>query len=1079
MTYTAKPFDRDEERRLLNGWFGSVAFDQTPTGIPALEPDDNDDEDEAADEGPATGHSYGGAMSVDLHMQGHHDQLSHGNRKLATDQPADPAADPGADPAAAPAPDDSVGDVPEHKGAMIALIPSAADADRLAVDGGEPSAELHCTLAYLGDDASQIPSDVQAGIIANLTECLAGWPVVEADAFAVSLFNPGDVNDMEPCIALALSGADLQHVHGIAEEAIVAVVYDQSDTVDPGDLPEIPDVVVAADPPPVVPAAPADPSVPPPPVGPVDAGPAWEPPDQFLPWIPHVTLTWDTTGTQVSDLVDRVGPIVFDRVRIAFAGVNTDIPLSATPNVPGDGDPAAGPDDGSGYPVVSAGGQDWLSRMPDVLKRYWIKHLAPWGPGAFARCVPALRKYFPRDPKGTCANLHKEATGRWPGEDHSVRTETTMASPTTPAPMPAVPAGAGDDPCPDGQHTDPDTGNCVPDEPTVPAKPAGTTPAMAGNPTTPAAPAPAAPAGPGVPGGNPCPDGQHIDPTSGDCVPDDSTAPAPAPATTVEHFHAIQHVEGVSTGMRTFVPGSLTWRTPPYAFHWQRNSSAHGGTPETVQVGNVTRAERDPADNTVIHGWGNIDLDSPEGLDYARRLANGFSNWVSIGLDESPVEVEFVWPEGGDPNDINIEDGDIGALFAEPEQEVYHSGRIGELTAVSVPAQAEATIAPTQALLDELAARGVVMAASAVPPHETPTAGDSWDGAAAEAALPDPLPVATAKNMYAWYDDTAVDGDNIPKSGCKFPHHDVGADGQPGAANLAACSAVIGALHGGRGGADIPDTDRQGVYDHVAKHLTDGGQQPPALAARALVAAGHIIEIPNVPPAWWFQRPTDVTPHGALTVTDEGRIYGWLAPAGIAHRGFPGRRVTVPMGNVDYSRWMGGEAIVAGGGRIVAGPITMECGHMPPSVSSRSVIRMEHYDNTCSVAAKACIGEDRNGVWIAGALEPGVTAEQVSRMLACRLSGDWAPHPERAGWQEFVAALLVPVPGFPQGRSAPSVRVAGGALVASSVPVRFAHASADYNGPDLRPAMERVAKSIGRDRRSRLEALHAKVHGGR
>jgi hypothetical protein len=288
---------------------------------------------------------------------------------------------------------------------------------------------------------------------------------------------------------------------------------------------------------------------------------------------------------------------------------------------------------------------------------------------------------------------------------------------------------------------------------------------------------------------------------------------------------------------------------------------------------------------------------------------------------------------------------------------------------------------------------------------------------------------------------------------------------------------VIGALHGGRGGADIPDTDRQGVYDHVAKHLTDGGQQPPALAARALVAAGHIIEIPNVPPEWWFSRPTDVTPHGALTITDEGRIYGYLAPAGVRHRAFPDRRVTVPMGHVDYSGWMGGEAIVAGGGRVVAGPITMECEHMPPSASSRSAVRMEHYANACSVVAKACIGEDAHGVWIAGALEPHVTADQVSRMLACRLSGDWAPHPDRPGWQDFVAALVVPVPGFPQARTAPSVRVAGGALVASAVPIRFAHARDDYAGPDLGPVMERLARSIGRDRRSRLEELHTRVHG--
>jgi hypothetical protein len=140
-------------------------------------------------------------------------------------------------------------------------------------------------------------------------------------------------------------------------------------------------------------------------------------------------------------------------------------------------------------------------------------------------------------------------------------------------------------------------------------------------------------------------------------------------------------------------------------------------------------------------------------------------------------------------------------------------------------------------------------------------------------------------------------------------------------------------------------------------------------------------------------------------------------------------------------------------------------------------VRMQHYDNACSVVAKARVGENRRGVWIAGALEPGVTADQVSRMLACRLSGDWAPHPERPGWREFVAALLVPVPGFPMARSAPSVRVAEGALVASAVPVRVVHRGADTaTTADLRPALERVAQTIGRDAASRLAALRGRVH---
>ena len=69
----------------------------------------------------------------------------------------------------------------------------------------------------------------------------------------------------------------------------------------------------------------------------------------------------------------------------------------------------------------------------------------------------------------------------------------------------------------------------------------------------------------------------------------------------------------------------------------------------------------------------------------------------------------------------------------------------------------------------------------------------------------------------------------IPKDAGKFPHHMVDANGTVGAANTNACSAVIASLNGGRGGSGIPDADRQGVWDHVAKHLTDDGKEPPAL----------------------------------------------------------------------------------------------------------------------------------------------------------------------------------------------------------------------------------------------------------
>lgn len=62
-----------------------------------------------------------------------------------------------------------------------------------------------------------------------------------------------------------------------------------------------------------------------------------------------------------------------------------------------------------------------LRGMPRHLKVYWVT-----GPGAakimwrtdgsFRRCVILLREYFPKEPEGLCAKLHKAATGEWPAE---------------------------------------------------------------------------------------------------------------------------------------------------------------------------------------------------------------------------------------------------------------------------------------------------------------------------------------------------------------------------------------------------------------------------------------------------------------------------------------------------------------------------------------------------------------------------------------------------------------------------------------------------------------------------------------
>lgn len=114
---------------------------------------------------------------------------------------------------------------------------------------------------------------------------------------------------------------------------------------------------------------------------------------------------------------------------------------------------------------------------------------------------------------------------------------------------------------------------------------------------------------------------------------------------------------------------------------------------------------------------------------------------------------------------------------------------------------------------------------SAFGSHKTATVKGTWDAGAQEKNVTSPNTLAYYGRIYAWQKPgaTATNG-KYAKTDMGFPHHMVGADGTPGAANLTGCSAGIGRCNQGNGGAD-----RQGIYNHLASHLRDGGQEPPKL----------------------------------------------------------------------------------------------------------------------------------------------------------------------------------------------------------------------------------------------------------
>ncbi|MEV0754966.1 phage minor head protein [Streptosporangium sp. NPDC050280] len=171
-----------------------------------------------------------------------------------------------------------------YTGAMVALVPSQADIDRLLVDDGELADDLHLTLLFLGD-GDDVDAETRQEIVDRLRGCVAelrdvdGVPLpVQGDGFALSAFNPGS-SEPDTALVLGVGGEHLAQVKN-------AVTYC---------------------------------------VGDVYAFPA-----QHTPWVAHVTLTYSDDLAQLAGLVDRTGPITFDRLRVVFNGDITDIPLSAS-----------------------------------------------------------------------------------------------------------------------------------------------------------------------------------------------------------------------------------------------------------------------------------------------------------------------------------------------------------------------------------------------------------------------------------------------------------------------------------------------------------------------------------------------------------------------------------------------------------------------------------------------------------------------------------------------------------------------------------------------------------------------------
>lgn len=175
-----------------------------------------------------------------------------------------------------------------HTGAMIALVPTVEDATRLAVDGGEDADQLHVTLMYLGE-AAMLPSEVCDSLVRAVERVTAELPTVTGKIFSVNVFNPtpgGSIvaaGGSEPCVTWSLEGELLTNAHKLVTPTVREVF----------------------------------------------ASYMLEPHQQHDPWIPHITAAYiaDDDEVDLTPFTNMLGPVTFDRVRLAFGDNVVDIPL--------------------------------------------------------------------------------------------------------------------------------------------------------------------------------------------------------------------------------------------------------------------------------------------------------------------------------------------------------------------------------------------------------------------------------------------------------------------------------------------------------------------------------------------------------------------------------------------------------------------------------------------------------------------------------------------------------------------------------------------------------------------------------
>ncbi|MFE5789556.1 2'-5' RNA ligase family protein [Rhodococcus erythropolis] len=495
-------------------------------------------------------------------------------------------------------------------------------------------------------------------------------------------------------------------------------------------------------------------------------------------------------------------------------------------------------------------------------------------------------------------------------------------------------------------------------------------------------------------------------------------------------------------------------------------------------VGLVTRAWVQDG-----HLWaeGPLDLEDEFGAEYARKLGDGFAGWVSadlsdISLEEIPLRSDksewapdelaaaYAAFESGTGDEPDV----AGQLLR------VHEWKLMGVTGVSSPAFETSRVEPVYGE-EFTAVRASAALTAAAEQHSgamvalVPSAEDcarlAIDGYEPADVLHTTLVfLGDAANWSPEQRDAleqALGGVGLaPMTGSVWGHAQLNPKGDsPCAVYLTEAegitslqSAALGALEEA-GTFDLVPTQHECFVPHITagyglevSKLTEVGpirydririafagtdvrDIPLEPVTAGLVASSVVYDTAD----FTMPEPDELT---ALTVTDDGRVYGHLAQADSCHIGFADVCVSPPTSATGYAYFHQGE-ISTTEGPLPVGKLTLGTGHAGMRQAARAAA--EHYDNTgTAVAVVRCV-DGLWGPWLSGRILPGIDDDRIDELRRSGVSGDWRSIQRGSNNLELVAVLAVNVPGFPVPRTRALAASGMRSLIAAGIPPTRKH----------------------------------------